>query len=202
MRTSRAQRPGHAAIGATAIVLAITLVAGCDRKPEAPGAAPGTAGAAPAGAVGVSREEALNATYPSENTTSGSIRLVDGHYEDADLVDATLDDLEAAGDVDGDGTDDRVVVLSTSTGGSGIFHELYVLRRVQGRVVVSPPALLGDRVLVNDVKVERGEVVADLLVQGPEDPLCCPTQSATYRFRLVHDALTELTGTRAVFLKQ
>ena len=38
-------------------------------------------------------------------------------------------------------------------------------------------------------EIERGEVVVDLVVQGENDPLCCPTQPVTYRFRLANDEL-------------
>lgn len=175
-------------------IACVLLIAGCERKEP-----PRDAGATePA----VSAAQAANATYPSENTASGSLTLANGHYEDSDLVNADLDGLAAIGDVDGDGVEDRAVLLVTSTGGSGVFRELYVLRRQGGALVVSAPALLGDRVEVNDLRIERGEIVTDLVVQGADDPLCCPTQAVTYRFRLVGNALTEITGQQRVFLKE
>jgi len=174
---------------ATLAALALVLAAGCERKPAA---APG---------ITVNESEAANATYPSENTASGLLRLHDGQYADDDLVSSELDALDAIGDLDGDGSDDRVVLLVTSTGGSGIFRDLYVLRRVQGQLQVSAPALLGDRVAVNGLRVERGEIVVDLVVQGNDDPLCCPTQPVTYRFRLDGNALVETTGQQRIYLK-
>jgi len=176
----------------TLCVIAGLTTIGCEKKPAVPTATGGTA---------VSPEDARQATFPSENTASGSIQLKGGQYDDADRVASELDDIEAVGDMDGDGNEDRVVVMVTSTGGSGIFRELYVLRRVAGQLQVSQPAALGDRVIVNDVKVANGVSVVDLTVQGNDDPLCCPTQHVVYQFRLDGNELVETTGQRRVYLK-
>lgn len=176
------------------VVACALLATACERREPA---SPGTGGS-----DGVTTAQAANAVYPSENTESGRLALVDGHYEDRDMVSADLDGLSASGDVDGDGAPDRAVLLVTSTGGSGVFRELYLLRRKNGALQVSPPALLGDRVEVNDLRVENGEIAVDLVVQGADDPLCCPTLAVTYRFRLVNDALVETTGQRRVYLKE
>lgn len=180
--------------GFVALLAAALAVTGCGRKEE-----PAAAGAA--ATTTVTADEAAAATYVTENTTAGTMQLRDGHYEDGDLVVTDLD-LTAQGDLDGDGVDDRAVTLITSTGGSGVFEELYVLRRVNGQVLVSTPGLLGDRVEVNDLRIENGEVVVALVVQGDNDPLCCPTQHVTYRFRLTGNALVETTGQQRVYLRE
>lgn len=150
----------------------------------------------------VTLDEAAAATYPSENTAGGFLRLTDGRYEDSDLVNSELDELSASGDLDNDGSADRAVLLTTSTGGSGVFRELYVLRRAAQQLLVSQPALLGDRVEVNELHIDNGDVVVELVVQGADDPLCCPTQHVTYRFRLSGNSLQETTGQQRVYLKQ
>lgn len=182
------------------LLLAALAITGCERKqppPDAPSAAQAAGALAPA----VSREEAANATFSTENTASGFLQLRHGHFEDSDMVVADLDDLSAHGDIDGDGTQDLVVVLITSTGGSGVFRDVYALRRVNGQLVVSAAGLLGDRVVVNDLRIEHGEVVADLVVQGENDPLCCPTLPVTYRFRLAGNTLTEVSGQQRLYLR-
>lgn len=182
-----------------ALALAVVLLmagAGCERKPvQAVPATPATT------VPGVALAEAANARYPTEINDSGVLALRDGRYEDADLVSATLDDLSAAGDLDGDGVDDLAVVLVTNTGGSGVFRDLYVLRRQAGALQVSAPGALGDRVVVNDLRIERDEIVVDLVVQRDTDPLCCPTLPVTYRFRLAGNELVELSGARRLHLK-
>lgn len=176
-------------------LLAATGLAACGKHP--PAQTPATT------SMVVTDDDAANATYKTENTDSGEMKLADGHYEDSDLTTGDLDTLEARGDLDGDGREDLVVLLVTGTGGSGVFRDIYVLRRdAGGKLLVSPPAFLGDRVDVNDLRVERGEVVVDLVVQGENDPLCCPTQPVTYRFRLANNELVETTGQRRVYLKE
>ena len=172
----------------------LLVLAGCERQPPPPAVPPATP-------AGVTTEQAAAATYPTEVAADGTLTLRDGRYADADLVEATLED-EMAGDLDGDGVPERAVVLATSTGGSGIFRDLYVLRRAGDALQVSAPAALGDRVVVRGLRIERGEVVVDLLVQGETDPLCCPTLPVSYRFRPVGDELQETSGTRRVHLKQ
>lgn len=180
---------------ALAVAIAALALVACGKDP-----APTTPDAT-ATVAGVSAADAAGATYTTDNTDSGTLRLVNGHYEDNDFVIAELEELQATGDLDNDGSADRAVVLSTSTGGSGTFRELYALRRVNGRLLVSEPALLGDRVVLNDLRIEHGEVVTDLVVQGANDPLCCPTQAVSYRFRLAGNVLTEISGQRRVYLK-
>ena len=68
--------------------------------------------------------------------------------------------------------------------------------------MVSAPGFLGDRVEVQALRIERGELVVDLVVQAENDPLCCPTRPVTYRFRLANNELIEITGQRRVFLPQ
>ena len=43
---------------------------------------------------------------------------------------------------------------------------------------------LGDRVVIEGGTVEGGLVTLLMRVHGPEDGLCCPSQSATWSFRL------------------
>lgn len=179
-----------------ASLLAAILLAACSPEPQPPRAAAG------ASAEAVSRDQAANSTYPSEYVAGGALKLTDNHYEDSDLTSAELDALQVSGDLDGDGADELVVLLNTGTGGSGLFRDLYVLRRQAGGLVVSAPGFLGDRVEVRALQIERAELIVDLVVQAENDPLCCPTQPVTYRFRLANNELVEITGQRRVFLPQ
>lgn len=179
------------------LLVALLTLAACGRDEPEP---PADSSLAPL----VSLRDAGAARYPSEYVESGTLQLVDGHYEDSDLVDVELDPLSARGDLDGDGREDLIVLMITSSGGTGVFRDLYLLRRdAGGQLSISPPAFLGDRVDVNALRIDRGEVVVDLVVQGENDPLCCPTQAVTYRFRLAGaEGLVETTGQRRVYLKQ
>lgn len=175
---------------ALVITIAVILVSGCGCERDKPAT---TGSPAPTG------DAAANAAFPSEHTVSGMIQLKEGHYQDDDLVSSELDELTARGDVDGNDTEDLVVVLVTNTGGSGIFYELYALRNEQppqnNAIRVSIPAFLGDRVVVNKLRIEQNTIVVDLVVQGPNDPLCCPTLPVTWRFRLDGNSLVRIADT-------
>jgi hypothetical protein len=50
---------------------------------------------------------------------------------------------------------------------------------------------LGDRVQINSLVIEEGEIVVDMVTQGPDDPMCCPTQEVVKRYEL-QDELVEV----------
>ena len=137
----------------------------------------------------LTRDALANATYRvlDEHT----VTLADGEYESyPSHLHVTLLDSIAFGDLDGDSLDDAAVLLATNTGGSGVFLELgIVLNRADGpRHVAS--ALLGDRVRPESVAVDGGEVVVALTGHSRDDPMCCPTQHRTERYRLADGELT------------
>ena len=150
---------------------------------------------------GVTQREAANATFPSENSAGGQLALREGRYADDEGLVAELEPVTAGGDLDADGVAELAVVLVTGTGGSGQYRDLHVLSRAGNGVAVSQPGFLGDRVLVDALRIDGRDVVVDLRVQGPDDPLCCPTRATTYRFRLAGDRLVETTGNQRLYLQ-
>lgn len=99
------------------------------------------------------------------------------------------------GDLDGDGAADAVAFLTVSAGGSGLFHYVVPMlgrapAAVQGRVT-----LLGDRVQLLALSLDARALTVELLTQGPEDPLCCPTVQVKRVYRLLGDSLAARTVT-------
>jgi len=123
------------------------------------------------------------------------VKLVDGLYEKSEPVEdrfyVRATDTVAFGDFDGDEAKDAAIVLVSNTGGSGVFEDIVLVRGTTGAPRVSNALLLGDRVKVQNIVVTRGEILVDLIQQGPNDPMCCPTERATRRFRLDRDRLIE-----------
>jgi heat shock protein HslJ len=99
-----------------------------------------------------------------------------------------------AGDLDGDGREEAVVLLAESAGGSGDFVFLAVAAGAGGEVRNLATTLLGDRVQVRDARIADRRVVVDLVRAGPDDPLCCPGELATRVFRLASGRLEEDTA--------
>jgi hypothetical protein len=98
----------------------------------------------------------------------------------------------AVGNLDGDGAPDAAVLIATSTGGSGTFLDLAAVLNRGNQPASDAIAFLGDRVLVDRVRIRDGEVQLDLTMHGPADPMCCPSVEATRRFRLVDGELVEI----------
>ena len=137
----------------------------------------------------LTRDALANATY--RVLDDRTVTLTNGGYESyPSHLHVTLLDSVAFGDLDGDSLDDAAVLLATNAGGSGVFVELgVVLRGADGpRHVAS--ALLGDRVRPERIAVDGGEVVVALTGHSRDDPMCCPTQHRTERYRLADGELT------------
>lgn len=161
----------------------LSAVAAALAPNAAQGATPATA-AQPA--EGPSLATLKNTTYRGIDGHKRALRLSEGRWvgKPAAPGSATTPQLElvndyvARGDLDGDGRDEAVVVLAHSPGGSGTFHYLAVVGQRKGRAVNVATTLLGDRVQVRAVRVVDRRLLVDLVQAGPEDPACCPGQTA------------------------
>ena len=49
--------------------------------------------------------------------------------------------------------------------------------------------LLGDRVQINSLSIADNQIVVDMVAQGPNDPICCPTQQVLHTYELQDDSL-------------
>ncbi|MDX2457622.1 MAG: META domain-containing protein [Gammaproteobacteria bacterium] len=110
-----------------------------------------------------------------------------------------IDNFMLTGDLDGDGTDEVVVFLWESSGGSGTNIYLAVAGSLDGQKRNLATALVGDRVQLRSGDISDGQIELDVVQQGPGDAACCPSQLAHRYWRLGADGLTEsqadITGT-------
>lgn len=138
------------------------------------------------------------------------VRLFDGRYEGEAFVDGgasrptvqLVDDLFEAGDLDGDETEEMVVLLVESSGGSGSFIYLAVVARRAGEIVNIGTCLVGDRVQVRSLDIEGDSIVMNVVEHGPGDAACCPSQRARRVWGLEDGELveksSEVTGTLSI----
>jgi heat shock protein HslJ len=144
-------------------------------------------------------EELGNATYAG--IYDEPVRLVDGRYEGEPFVAGgaarptagLAPDFRLSGDLDGNGTEEAVVLLWESSGGSGTFNYVAVAGRRGGEIVNLGTAEIGDRVQVRAARVVDGSVELDVVQVGPDDAACCPSQTATRTWVLAADGLTEVS---------
>lgn len=152
-------------------------------------------------------DQLKNAEYPSEFTASKQAKLVNGKFEEpaapgsASKIVVMLGEWYALGDLNGDGAGDAVVILIESGGGSGAFYKLVAVVNDRGMPKPTTPITLGDRVKIKSVALQAGEIIVQLTRHAPTDPLCCPTQETTQKYRLQGDKLvllsSEVTSTPA-----
>jgi len=150
-----------------------------------------------------------NATY--QGIYDEPVQLTDGQYVGEPFVEGggsrptvTMADLFTAyRDLNGDGVEDAAVILAENSGGSGIFVYVAAMIDQDGVPINQATRLLGDRVQINSLVVENGEIVVNMVTQGPDDPFCCPTLEVNLRLRLEGDQLvvaTDFTGTYKALL--
>ena len=85
-----------------------------------------------------------------------------------------------------------VVTMDYNGGGSGIFISLVAVWNASGTLMNSEEKDLGDRVVVNSVAMNDGLVTVDMLTQGPNDGMCCPTQRKILRLALRGNRFVDL----------
>jgi len=117
-----------------------------------------------------------------------TITLTNGTYQEgtggkgysAKLLDNTV----ALGDLNDDGVADAVVAVVENGGGSGEFESLVAVLDQAGNPAQAGVVQLGDRVQINSVAIQNGQIVLQMLVQGPNDPMCCPSLPVTETYVL------------------
>jgi heat shock protein HslJ len=143
-------------------------------------------------------QEAANATY--RGVFDEAIVLKDGQWQGAPYVEGGASapraglagDFLLHGDVDGDGAEEAVVLLWSSSGGSGTFDYVAVLDRdVNGAVTPVAITPLGDRVKVRSASIEDGRIAFDVVQAGPGDAACCPGQKMRRTFVLEGEKMRE-----------
>lgn len=165
------------------LVIIALLVAGC------------ASGSKEGAESNITLEQLTNMEYQSEFTKSGTAPLENGEYSEqaapgsATQTSVTLTDHVAFGELNGEPA--AAVVLVTDPGGSGTFYSLHVVVNQDGELVDIANTDLGDRVQINSLVIEEGEIVVDMVTQGPDDPMCCPTQEVVKRYEL-QDELVEV----------
>jgi Immunoglobulin-like domain of bacterial spore germination len=132
-----------------------------------------------------------NGTYYLPNYKR-TVKLVNGAYTEgsgANLYSVKMLDTVAFGDMNDDGVVDAAILLVENGGGSGEFVSVINVLNTNGAPTQAGQALLGDRVQVRQMTITSGVLVLDMLVQGPNDPMCCPSQLESQTYRMVGNAL-------------
>ncbi len=190
-----------------ALLTASLLAAACTAPPApaAPVQAPATA--RPAAPAGLAVQALQNATY--SGIYDAPITLVDGLYEgepftEGDPARPTMEYIDGAaltGDLDSDGVDDAVVFLLERGGGSGAFTYVAAQLNQDGQPVDAGAVRIEDRIAVRSAAIEDGQVLLDIITQGPGDVACCATHKARKTYALQDGRLAETSAAGGELVK-
>jgi len=137
-----------------------------------------------------------NLAYLSEFTQKGTAPLVNGEYSEsvapgsATKTVIKLHDRMVFG-YTANGQPFAAVILVSDPGGSGTFYHLAYVTLEGGKPQHVASAFLGDRVQIQSLAVEDGEIVVEMIAHGDDDPMCCPTQYTVARYALQGDELVQ-----------
>lgn len=175
--------------------IALALVLACGGCAVQPGsaAAPNAPVMPTDPAAAATLAELQNMEYSGLNSLAGPVKLRDGRWRGApsdpaaatrDIV--TLDaTVRVVGDLDGDGVDEAVALLSHSPGGTAAWAYLAVVKREGGKMRHVASVALGDRVQIRSARIEAGRLQASVVRAGPNDPACCPGEIADQSWTLI-----------------
>jgi hypothetical protein len=119
-------------------------------------------------------------------------RRVPGAPGSASEIVVALTEHVVPGELNGERV--AAAILYSSGGGSGTFYELHVMVERDGQPHDVAWTQLGDRVEINSLAIEEDEIVVDMVTQGPDDPMCCPTQQVVQTYALEGESLVQTTG--------
>lgn len=144
---------------------------------------------APTRPAALSIESFKNMDFRSSFTISGRAPLKDGEYREPGAPGSASETVVRLAEpiVFGELPDAQVAAvmpLATETGGSGTFYELALVIDLNGEPLNIASVFLGDRIQINAIDFENGQIVVDLIKQGPDDPMCCPTLNVLQKYAL------------------
>jgi heat shock protein HslJ len=137
-------------------------------------------------------KELKNTSYSGIEGPKGPVKLVDGRWKGRPYkkgsasrpVVSLVGDFRLTGDLDADGTDESVVLLNYAPGGTGQLLYLAVVARKKNKIENVDTVLIGDRVQIRDVRIEKQRLFVDVVRSGPKDPKCCPGEVTTLGWTL------------------
>jgi len=149
-------------------------------------------------------EELAGATYAG--ILDQPITLTEGVWEGEPYTEGgaarprvvLVEEFRLTGNLDGQGGDEAVVLLSSSSGGTGNIGFFAVMGWHGDTLRNIANVELGDRVQVRSARLEGATIVADVVRAGADDAMCCPTEMAHLVWTLDGDRLlptsAEITG--------
>jgi hypothetical protein len=131
-------------------------------------------------------------------TYEETVKLENGHYFKefpglAEGLDVSIyKNKIALGDLNNDNEKDAAVILDVTEGGSGDFRELAIMLNENNEPAYFTSISLGDRTIINSIDIQLGIITLNMVVQGPNDGMCCPTLNKIFKYKLSENKLVEI----------
>jgi peptidoglycan/xylan/chitin deacetylase (PgdA/CDA1 family) len=106
-----------------------------------------------------------------------------------------LGPYRAYGELDEDSSRDGAVILVVTDENGTKHYELSAVLNRQDGLQALPSVLLGERIHVRDLRIEKGALVIQVDSFTESDPACCPSTSSEYRYRVVNGDLVQESET-------
>ena len=140
-------------------------------------------------------KEVRNAQYQLGATDALQVvQLTDGKFEQGtpgsdQFISILVTEFVGIGDLNEDGTDEAVALISENYGGTGVFVFLTVYSKVNGTWTFQTANMVDDRPQLNALSIENNEIFLDAVIHGVDEPMCCPTLRATSHYRFIDNLL-------------
>jgi hypothetical protein len=144
--------------------------------------------------------EALkNMAYTGFEGEQNTVTLINGRWQGEPYVKGGASrpamtfvrDFHLMADLDADGMDEAVVLLSENSGGTGQNLYLVVVKSVNGKLKNVATRLIGDRVQIKEAKIEKGRILFEIVRAGKEDAACCPGEVLELGWNMTPQGLNE-----------
>jgi hypothetical protein len=139
----------------------------------------------------------LNATY---SVDGNSVTLLNGRAEEEVVVGSAIKKVTVVWgetnwvDLNGDGKEDVVFLLTQNMGGSGTFYYVVVALGGENHKIVGTNAiLLGDRIAPQNINIENGIIMVNYAERRKDEPMAAtPSVGATKYLVVINGTLKEL----------
>ncbi|OGC78328.1 MAG: hypothetical protein A2Z27_04090 [candidate division Zixibacteria bacterium RBG_16_50_21] len=150
-----------------------------------------------------------NATYKvlTDSKDTSLVELVNGEFRQKEWPPENPDypyivrltDWVRFADLNGDSIDDVAVIYYWSGGGSGSFYWLGAVLNQDGKPEHVSSAHLGDRVHIDSLVINSGEIFLEMTPWDQIEAACCPTSQVERNYKLIDRELIESTDFTGLF---
>jgi hypothetical protein len=136
-----------------------------------------------------------NAQYQlGASDTLEIVQLTGGKFEQGtegseDFISVSVTDFVTLGDLNADGTEEAVALVSENYGGTGVFVFLAVYAKMDDAWTFITSSIVDDRPELHELSITDGKIFLEAVIHGPDEPMCCPTLRTARHYRFIDDQL-------------